>query len=145
MDAPLQARNKDRQCSIEDCDKPCKARGLCRRHYGEDIGEFDILPINRKLKGEYRRVKVLNKSGYVTWYDPTSIHCNSSGIVYEHRAVLGDHLGRALLPHESAHHKNGDRTDNRLENLELWSNSQPAGQRVEDKVAWAREILDLYG
>lgn len=34
--------------------------------------------------------------------------------------------------------------DNRPENLELWSSSQPAGQRVEDKIAWARMILERY-
>lgn len=34
--------------------------------------------------------------------------------------------------------------DNRLENLELWSSSQPSGQRVKDKVQWAIEILSLY-
>lgn len=48
------------------------------------------------------------------------------------------------MEHETVHHKNGDRGDNRLTNLELWSSSQPAGQRIEDKVAWAKEILALY-
>ena len=42
------------------------------------------------------------------------------------------------------HHKNGDRLDNRPENLELWSTAQPKGQRVEDKLAFARRLLDLY-
>lgn len=53
-------------------------------------------------------------------------------------------IGRPLLPHEQPHHVNGDRADNRLCNLELWSTSQPAGQRVEDKTAWALDLLHLY-
>jgi hypothetical protein len=53
-------------------------------------------------------------------------------------------LNRPLWPDESVHHRNGDRLDNRPENLELWSRWQPRGQRVTDKVQWAVEILARY-
>jgi hypothetical protein len=42
------------------------------------------------------------------------------------------------------HNINGIKNDNKPENLELWSRSQPAGTRVEDKIKWAIQILEQY-
>ena len=54
----------------------------------------------------------------------------------QHRIVMERHLGRPLVKGENVHHKNGDREDNRLGNLELWAKAQPSGQRVSDLIEW---------
>jgi hypothetical protein len=66
---------------------------------------------------------------------------DSKGRIREHVYVMSQYLNRPLIKGETVHHKNGDRIDNRIENLELWSKAQPPGQRIEDKIDWCIEFL----
>lgn len=93
----------------------------------------------------HKHAKQINAAGYVlVFIGRGQLGASKSGHILEHRLVMQDVLGRPLLESENVHHKNGVRGDNRPDNLELWSRSQPQGQRVEDKIRWAREFLALY-
>jgi hypothetical protein len=94
------------------------------------------------LKKTQGRVK--NSSGYILIYQPEHPHATKAGQVLEHRVVMEKMIGRYLKPHENVHHKNGDRTDNKPTNLELWIKRQPPGQRIEDLMAWAEQLLKHY-
>jgi hypothetical protein len=109
-------------------------KGLCQKHYTR---------LYRHGTTEDRPLQAIYDDGYVTLLSthPDNPYNRS---VKQHRIVMEKMLGRPLVKGESVHHKNGDRLDNRPENLELWSTSQPYGQRVEDKVQWAKEIISLY-
>lgn len=105
-----------------------------RKMRGTDVNA----PI-RRSKGWWKTVQ-----GYVMIFRPNHANARGTGCLNEHTFVMSESLGRPLTKDETVHHINGVRDDNRIENLELWSNSHPPGQRVKDKVKWAKEILMKY-
>lgn len=126
-------------CQEDSCDRDAVKRGFCGAHYRQWWRAERTQPIY--LTGGRR----VSSDGYVYVKCPGHVEGRKrGGWGLEHRMVMADTLGRALYADESVHHRNGDREDNRRENLELWSRWQPVGQRVEDKVAFAREILARY-
>lgn len=84
-------------------------------------------PINAKGERNYfwNGGKTIDSSGYVNikiWRDnPYYSMAKKIGYVLEHRLVMAQHLGRCLLKSEIVHHRNGIKSDNRIENLELVS------------------------
>lgn len=57
--------------------------------------------------------------GYMYCYNPSHPLANKAGKVYEHRFVMSKHLGRWLNSDEVVHHKDGNRQNNDINNLEL--------------------------
>jgi hypothetical protein len=139
-DLPVKVPKK-KTCRVEEngerCGKQQIARLMCQMHYRRwaTYGDPTI------VKQQYG---ISRPERYKMIYKPGHPNANSGGMVAEHRFVMSNYLGRPLFGNENVHHINGDRRDNRLENLELWSKGQPAGQRVVDKVKWAIEMLQIY-
>lgn len=101
------------------------------------------LPLNTpKLTNNGRGWRL--KQGYKMLLLKDHPNAAKNGYVMEHIVVMSSHLGRPLLKPETVHHKNGIRDDNRIENLELWTKNHPPGQRVEDKIKWCKEFLEMY-
>lgn len=100
----------------------------------------------RGIKGPgWKGGKTRSSTGYTLVQMPSHPAASKSGYVPEHRLVMEGIIGRFLRSEETVHHINGLRTDNRPKNLELWTSRQPKGQRVADLIAWAKEVIQIYG
>jgi hypothetical protein len=142
-DVPLTRPTAD-VCHVEGCDRGTHSAGMCRSHsrraqrYGDPLhgGPLRTVTGQGSISHGYWWVSVPEADRHLV---PPGRRAD-----FEHRLVMARLLGRPLTADETVHHRNGDRLDNRPDNLELWSTAQPRGQRVEDKLRWAQAFLERY-
>jgi len=101
---------------------------LSELHTGMRLKEETKLKISKTLKelglkagpksNWWKGGRYKIQHGYVMVWDPKRRH------IKEHRLVVEKHIGRELLSCEHVHHINGVKDDNRIENLQIVSNSE---------------------
>lgn len=105
----------------------------------------NCISCTNKIRPDYGTGRYV-KNGYVMVF--AGDHPRTAGrkirYLFEHILVMEKYLGRYLMSDENVHHINGIKSDNRIENLELWIKPQPSGIRVTDAVMWAEEIIKRY-
>ncbi len=131
-------------CEVPGCERPRRRRRYCEAHYGRLCRHGDVRADVPVREINWGSGQTIDGNGYRRIYSPGVSGTDCNGYILEHRLVMARDLGRPLLPTETVHHKNGDKLDNRAENLELKASPHGRGQAIPDLVEYAIEILALY-
>ena len=101
------------------------------KDFGKRMAEFQRGKFREQAKG-WKGGKRIDKQGYV-WIITSDFYITKDGkkkskYIKEHRFIMKKHLGRKLEKFETIHHKNGNKGDNRIENLEILIRKTHFGQ-----------------
>lgn len=124
------------RCDCGNKDWVIKASLVRKNHV--KICKYCYIPRPRK------KVRVIDNDGYVVLNMPFHPNSNKNGRLKEHVYIMSQYLGRPLRKEEFVHHRNSIRSDNRIENLELWTRHHPNGCRADDLYNFCLEYISKY-
>ncbi len=104
--------------------------------------------IGLKSKGNmfaWKGGRRITYQGYIKIHSPQHPHHDNAGYVPEHRLVMEKHIGRYLIPEEVVHHIDGNKQNNIIKNLLIFSNNSKHKKYHEFLKNCVRELLNpLY-
>ena len=109
------ARNVGVPCSVDGCSRPANCKTMCAAHYSR-VRKHGVTGTSL-IKRKDGAGSIHPRSGYLLIRDGGRTR-------HAHRVKMERHIGRKLLPTEDVHHKNGNKLDNRIENLEIMLHSE---------------------
>jgi hypothetical protein len=116
--------------------------------FGRKHSNESKMKISMKLRGElhpkWKGGRFKNSNGYIWIWKPEhpfAMKCSPKGYVLEHRLIMEEKLGRYLKKGEVAHHINGIRNDNRIENLKLTTKGKHIAKHNAERIWKEASIL----
>ena len=147
--------------------RAAKALGCSYRYIEKLLTAYGLsIPVRRKIKkiaipsfrdydrwlNEGRRVNIVD-SPYIHVYVPEHPNTPSNRSMLEHRLIVERKIGRLLESYEVVHHRNGIKTDNRLENLEVLTREEHSRAHLtavknvtilQDEILRLKSLLDEH-
>lgn len=119
-------------CCVSDCERPTRSASadLCDTHYMRQRRTGSVFT-TRKLSRRPIGHRSVRTDGYVV----VKVGPGKADYQLEHRLVAEQMLGRTLATDEQVHHVNGQRADNRPENLVVMTNAEH--QRHHHREEWS--------
>lgn len=120
----------ERTCTVQGCNRVHYARSWCEMHYDRWRKHGDPLTVTDR-----RGVQRIMPSGYAHLYEPEHPAASANGYVAVHRKVAYD-AGLLVDPSNHVHHRDGDKLNNELSNLEVLTASEHRRRHAEHDEHW---------